>query len=236
MSTMHKYQKIEEYIKVNIENGNFKSGEPIYPEVKLANMFKVTRVTVRQAISNLVSEGYLYKIKGSGTYVSDKKITKNSLGLTSFTEDMSILGKKPYSKVLNMEIIEAGESRAKKLKIEPDDLVFKIERIRYADDEPWGYEVVIRPFHFTPNLKLEDNERSMFEYLKEKGFKISYSDQTIEALLAYEKTAKHLQIKAGDPILLIRSITYLQEGVPLQYTKSFYRGDRYKFSNRAFRE
>lgn len=236
MNTMHKYQIIEEFIKTNIENGNFKSGETIYSELKLAEMFKVTRITVRQAISNLVSEGYLYKIKGSGTYVSNKKLTKDSLGLTSFTEDIKLLDKTPDSKVLNMEIIEASETYAKRLKINYKDLVFKIERIRYADNEPWGYEVVIRPFHFTPNLKIEDNEKSMFEYLKNNGINISYSDQTIEALLAHKKTANHLGIKVGDPILLIRSITYLEEGIPLQYTKSFYRGDRYKFSNRAYRK
>ncbi|MBS4536892.1 GntR family transcriptional regulator [Clostridium sp. D2Q-11] len=236
MSNMHKYQIIEEYIKTNIENGNFKNGETIYSEPKLAKMFKVTRVTVRQAISNLVGEGYLYKIKGSGTYVSDKKIIKDSLGLTSFTEDMELLGKSPHSKVLSMEVIESTESHAKKLQINPKDLVFRIERIRFADDEPWGYEIVIRPFHFTPNLKIKDIEKSMFADLKSRGFDILYSDQTIEALLAFESTAKHLEIKAGSPLLLIKSITYLKENVPLQYTKSFYRGDRYKFSNRAFRD
>ncbi|NBI07022.1 GntR family transcriptional regulator [Senegalia massiliensis] len=236
MAIMHKYQIIEEYIKTNIENGTFERGKPIYSELKLAEMFKVTRITVRQAISNLVSEGYLYKIKGSGTYVSDQKLVKDSLGLTSFTEDIKLLDKKPSSKVLSMEIIEASETYAKRLKIKNKDLIFKIERIRYADNEPWGYEVVLRPFHFTPNLKKEDNEKSIFEYLKKQGVNISYSDQTIEALLAHKKTAEHLRIKIGDPILLIKSITYLEEGMPLQYTKSFYRGDRYKFSNRAYRQ
>ena len=236
MATVPKYVLIEDFIKKNIKNGTFKNNETIYPERKLCEMFKVTRMTVRQAINNLVSEGYLYRQKGSGTYVSDQKMTKGRSGLTSFTEDIEISGMRPHSVVLSMKTIKATEHIAKKLNITLNEPVYEIERVRYADDEAWGYEIVFRPYHFTPELDQEDLNGSMFVDLENRGLKIAYSDQTIEAVLAYEKTAEYLEIKENDPLLLIKSTTFLDNGVPLQYTKAFYRGDRYKFSYRAIRK
>ncbi len=235
MATVPKYALIEEFIKTNIQNGTFKKNEPIYTERKLCEVFKVTRMTVRQAINNLVSEGYLYRQKGSGTYVSDGKVTKPSSGLTSFTEDILSSGMTPRSKVLSLEIIEATERIAAKLDIPIGESVYQMERIRFADDEAWGLETVFRPVHFTPGIRKEDLAGSMFEDLEKRGLKIAYSDQTIEAVLAYKTTAEHLNIAEDEPILLIKSTTYLDNDVPLQYTKSFYRGDRYKFSYRAIR-
>lgn len=236
MVTVPKYALIEEYIKKNIQNGTFKKNEPIYPERKLCEMFKVTRMTVRQAINNLVSEGYLYRQKGSGTYVSDKKVTKGGAGLTSFTEDILNSGMTPHSVVLSLQKVEATDYISKKLNIPVGDQVYQIERIRYADDEAWGYEIVHRPYHFTPNLKKEDLDGSMFVDLEKRGLNIAYSDQTIEAVLAYKSTAEYLEISENEPLLLIKAITYLDNGVPLQFTKSFYRGDKYKFTYRAIRK
>jgi GntR family transcriptional regulator len=236
MGTMPKYAMIEEFVKTNIQNGTFKENEPIYTERKLSEMFKVTRMTVRQAINNLVSEGYLYRQKGSGTFVSDRKVTKVGSGLTSFTEDILASGKTPHSSVISLEITECTERAAEKLGIATGDPVYRIERIRYADEVAWGYEIVLRPVHFTPGLKIADLEQSMFKDLESRGLKIAYSDQTIEAVLAYRTTAEYLDISENEPILLIRSVTYLDGNVPLQYTKSFYRGDKYKFSYRAIRD
>lgn len=67
-----KYAIVQEWIKSEINKGNYKNGDKILSENELMDKFDFSRQTVRLAISNLENQGYLEKIKGSGTYVNLK--------------------------------------------------------------------------------------------------------------------------------------------------------------------
>src|SRR5690554_138709 len=93
------YSQIEDWIKDKILNNDFKVDDMIPSERELMNLFSVSRHTIRQAIGNLVNDGYLYRMSGKGTFVKDRHLIYKENKYTSFTEDMKQIGKKLYSKV-----------------------------------------------------------------------------------------------------------------------------------------
>jgi GntR family transcriptional regulator len=224
------YHQLEEYIKQQIETGILREEAVIPSEREFAEVFQISRMTVRQAINNLVLEGYLTRQKGRGTFVSKKKVEQELQGMTSFTEDMLSRGMNPSSTLLSFQIIPADKNTALDLKIEENDSVYKIKRIRLADGAPMALETAYIPVEIVPGLTEENSNLSLYQYIEQHlSLSISEATQEIEASIADSDDAKTLEINIGDPILLIQRISYLQDGIPFEIVKSTFRADRYRF-------
>lgn len=224
------YHQIEEMIKTQISRGELSDNETIPSEREYAERFEISRMTVRHALNNLVREGYLYRQKGKGTFISPRKIEQPLQGLTSFTEDMLKRGYKPGNKLLSFQKMLATQEVASKLDITTEDLVFEIERIRLADDTPMAIEKTYVPVSIAPNLNELIIKKSIYDYIEnELHYTIQNATQQIEAAIARESETSLLHIKNGDPVLMISRISHLQSGLPFEYVKSIYRGDRYTF-------
>lgn len=224
------YHQLEEYIKQQIENGVLAEESVIPSEREFAERFQISRMTVRQAINNLVSEGYLKRQKGRGTFVTKKKVEQELQGMTSFTEDMLSRGMNPSSILLSFQIIPADKKSALALRIDEADSVYKIKRIRLADGAPMALETAYIPVEIVPGLTEENSNLSLYHYIEENlALSISEATQEIEASTADSFDAETLEINIGDPILLIERISYLQEGIPFELVKSTFRADRYRF-------
>lgn len=224
------YHQLEEYIKQQIESGFLKEEEVIPSEREFAERFQISRMTVRQAINNLVADGYLNRKKGRGTFVSKKKVEQELQGMTSFTEDMLSRGMKPSSKLLSFKIIQADKKTAFDLKITENDPIYKIKRIRLADGAPMALETAYIPVNIVPGLTEENSNLSLYQYIEEHlSLSISEATQEIEAAIADVHIAELLGIEEGEPILFIVRIAYLQDGTPFELVKSSFRADRYRF-------
>ncbi|WP_404462020.1 GntR family transcriptional regulator [Sutcliffiella horikoshii] len=224
------YYQLESYIKNQIEAGFILPGENIPSEREYAESYGISRMTVRQAINSLVNEGLLYRKKGSGTFVSEKKIEQPLQGLTSFTEDMKKRGMTPTSKLIHFEVIPANSFIANELKISEYAPVYEIKRIRLADGEPMALETNYLSANLVKGLTEEQVKASIYSYVEEKlGLRITHAEQLIESVRASEEHEKLLFIEKDHPMLYIQRNTFLHDGTPLELVKSVYRGDRYKF-------
>lgn len=224
------YYQLESHIKNQINEGIILPGDSIPSEREFAENYGISRMTVRQAINSLVNEGLLYRKKGSGTFVSEKKIEQPLQGLTSFTEDMKKRGLNPTSKLIHFEIIPANSFIANELKINEYAPVYEIKRIRLADGEPMALETNYLSANMVKGLTEEVVNASIYAYIEEKlNLRIAHADQLIESIKASVEDEKLLKIEKGHPMLYIQRNTYLQDGTPLELVKSVYRGDRYKF-------
>ncbi|WP_026672331.1 GntR family transcriptional regulator [Alkalihalobacterium bogoriense] len=228
------YYQLENKIREMIDSEELKPGDTLPSERDLSEKYDISRMTVRHAINNLVHEGYLYRQKGKGTFVSQKKFEQNLHGLTSFTEDMKLRGLKPGNKLLNFNTIAANEHVAKKLAISPGDLVYKIQRVRLADDNPIAIETNYISTDLLPDLTTETMATilsgSLYDYAESKlNLKIENAQQIIEASVANDFEIEHLHLEDGDPILLIERNSQLSNGTPFEFVKSAYRADQYKF-------
>ncbi|MFD2616782.1 GntR family transcriptional regulator [Terrilactibacillus laevilacticus] len=223
------YYQIEEYIKKMIENKTFNPGEAIPSEREFTEMFEVSRMTIRQALSNLVNQGILVRKKGKGTFISEGKIEQPLKGLTGFSEEMEKRGLVPSSQLLEFKILPVPESMTKRLKMGPNQKVYEIKRIRYADQIPMAIETAYVSCDIIKNLHEEDTLQSFYAYLEKQGLKIGHASQTLEASLVTKEDAKLLDVPEQSPVLLIERLTFLSDHRPLELVESIFRADRYKF-------
>ncbi|MFT4416165.1 GntR family transcriptional regulator [Fredinandcohnia humi] len=224
------YFQLEQSIKELIDKKELKPGEMIPSEREYAEKYEISRMTVRQALNNLVNEGYLQRERGKGTFVALRKFEKNVKGLTSFSEDMRSRGMEPATTVLDFSVKEADDTVALKLAIDEDTPVYQIKRLRLADQLPIAYEIFYMSTALVPGLTKETAEDSIYQYIEEEiGLHILSGTQELEATIADKEVSAALDIKVGEPVLYIQQITRIEKNQPLEFVKSYYRADRYKY-------
>lgn len=225
------YYQLVELIKGLIEKGELKSGDSLPSEREYAERFKISRMTVRQAITELVNSGYLYRQKGVGTFVAEKKIEQQLMGLTSFTEDMKSRGMVPSSKLIGFEIVSSPSYISEQLNIQEYAPVYEIKRVRLADGLPMAFETTYISANLVKGLTEETVNHSLYNYIENQlSIKIGEATQVLESSVASQQESQYLKINKGSPILLIQRNTRLEDGTPLEVVKSSYRADRYKFT------
>jgi GntR family transcriptional regulator len=225
------YYQIMNLLREKIAEGEYPVDSTLPPERELVETYKVSRMTVRQAISELVNEGILVRRKGIGTFVAPPKIEQALSGLTSFTEDMAQRGMKAGSRVLSFKETMPDATLRKTLGLNADEPIFECVRLRLADDEPMALETTALLAAICPDLTREDLEnQSLYKVLEERcGVRLEYATQSLEPILASPHEAALLHVQPGVPLLVMHRVTYDQDGRAFEHVKSFYRGDRYKF-------
>lgn len=224
------YIQIQNDIKQKIEEGYWQVGTAIPAERQLAEMFNVSRMTVRQAIQGLVDDGVLQRRVGAGTFISERKLTERLEAVTSFTNLMIQEGKTPSTRVVAFGIKPASLQEAEALQLPPSSNVMKVERVRYGDKVPILYETVAIPEIVAEQLTREDIMNSLYEAIVTKlGLSIGEAEQIMEAALISEKIAPYLEVKIGTPVMKLRQITKLSDGRPFEFTRSQYVGSRFQF-------
>jgi GntR family transcriptional regulator len=225
------YYQIMRQLLEKISDGEFAVESALPPERELAEAYRVSRMTVRQAIAELVNEGVLVRRKGIGTFVAPPKMEQTLSRLTSFTEDMAQRGMKAGARVISFEKIVPEPTIRKTLGLDTADRAFECVRVRLADDEPMALETTTLAVALCPELRREDLEnQSLYTVLAERwGVRLDYSTQSIEPALASHYEASLLHVPVGSPLLLMHRITFDQDGRVVEHVKSLYRGDRYKF-------
>ncbi|WP_156291238.1 GntR family transcriptional regulator [Oceanobacillus salinisoli] len=232
------YYQLEEEIKRMIQD-ELSPGDLLPSEREYAEKYDISRMTVRQAITNIAKEGLIYRQKGRGTFVAEKKFEQDLSGLSSFSEDMRNRGMVPSNKLLSFKVISNDPHVASILKTEPNAEIYEVIRVRLANEEPVALETIYTPKKLVGELQEPDLSISFYKYIEQKlQLKITYGQQTIEASLANQEETKHLHIKKGDPVLVMQRISYLEndQETPIEYVKSTYRSDKYKFKMQLKRD
>jgi GntR family transcriptional regulator len=224
------YYQIQEWVKTRIDEGKLKPGDKIPSENELCEQFEVSRMTIRQAINNLVEQGYLHRKRGIGTFVQLPKVEQKLQSMTGFTEDMLARGLRPSSELLSFQIVSATAKVAQKLQLEEGSPVYEVRRIRLADEEPIALETTYLSPSLVKGINEEILQYSLYEHLEQNlGYKLTRATQTIEASVATEDEAWYLNINKKAPVLVVEQVSYAVGDLPLEYVKCIYRGDRYKF-------
>ena len=232
------YCQIQQFLLEQIHSGTFKPGEAILSEQEISTRMGVSRMTVRQALKSLCSQGVLYSQRGKGTFVTETKLEKSFRNVLSFSEEMRNSGSRPSSKVLSFEVIQADIKTAKALRIKAGEKVFSLRRLRLANGIPMAIEWSHIPIHFCPDLpKTFDPRTSLYERLaKAYGIHIAVTEEEAEAALASAEESRLLKIGKDSPVFHFVRTSYLRDGKPVEYVSSTYRGDRYRIVNRLTAE
>jgi GntR family transcriptional regulator len=233
-----RYYQLREILREQILGGQWSPENRLPSERELSEQYGLSRMMVRQSVTELVKEGLLYREQGKGTFIARPKITQQLLRLTGFTEDIKARSQRPTTKVLSAEMWATDSSVAENLRIKEGQLIFRLRRLRLADNEPLAVEMSLVNFIGCEKLLEEDLEQnSLYRLLETKyGLPPAEAEQELEAGLAREDEANLLKIEVGGPVLLTRRVTYTERGQPIEYAKSVYRGDKYKFYTRLTRD
>lgn len=224
------YRRIAEDIARRIAGGRLPDGARVPSERELAETLGISRMTVRQAFRLLAAQGLVESRLGRGYYVTRPRIDQRLQTLTSFSEDMDALGRRPASIVLRQETMPADEPTAAALAIPPGTPAHLLERVRLADAQPVALEATMLPARLAPDLftRADFRRDSLYAVLKRVyGVIPLEAEQTLEAGLPEAAAAAALDIARPIPVLRLTRRTFDPEGRPIEFVRSTYRGDRY---------
>ena len=223
------YLRLQEEIKAAIASGGLKPLAALPAEREIAAALSISRVTVRKALAGLVNEGLLEQRQGSGTFVSRRPPTVEQplSRLTSFSEDMRQRGLATTSRWLDRGVSVTSTREAIHLALSPQDKVSRLRRLRFADGVPMAIERATIPQRYLADPHAV--ETSLYAMLGELGFKPVRALQRLSAANLGREEAGLLEVPAGSAALSIERVSYLSSGQPVEFTRSFYRGDIYDF-------
>lgn len=225
------YQELINTIKQSIDNSTLKENEKLPSENELCQLYNLSRTTVRQALKILEKNGFIYKLKGKGSYVSSQKIYQNRSSFSKFYDDMRNLGKIPISKILSLKVKKPAISVMKKMQLEEEQLICEIKWVRFANDEPLIYETISLNYNFVKGIENKKIEkRKLYEILiQDFNIKMTHGNEFFYPCKLDSEQAKYLKLHENDLGMKIKRIVFQGKDV-IEYTSSIVRGDRFVYT------
>lgn len=226
------YYQLKTLLLEEIKSNAYPVDSMIPTEKEISEMFEISRTTVRQAITELVREGWLYRVKSKGTFVAQRKIKQDFIRrLESFNEQIERTGRRPGTELLALEVVEMPERAAEAFGAAPGEKVVYLHRKRSADDEPLVTVETYLPYPKCAFLMQHNMAKeSMYNVLAEREeTRICRVSRILEAVAANAQDARLLNIRTGKPVHLFHTVGYNQYDQPIEFSIARYRGDRNRF-------
>lgn len=231
-SPVPKYYQLRE-ILLGLLDSELDPDAAIPSERELSQRYGLSRMTVRQAVDQLVAEGRLYRVQGKGTFVTPPP-AEALPRFVSFADEMRARGRRPGCRHLDRRTVAATVRPADALGIRVGDPVHLIERLCLADGEPVAVERSHVPLTAAPGLAEEPlADQPLYAVLADRyGLLLDGGEQTIEAGAVGSADGALLGLAPGSPVLLVQRRS-LARGLPVEFAVSTYRADRYQLRVRV---
>jgi GntR family transcriptional regulator len=225
------YYQLKEVLKQQIQSGHLAPHTAIPSEPELVAQYHVSRATVRQALTELVHEGLLYRQHGRGTFVCEPRVQQNLSELTSFSEELRRRGKRPGGVLLLSELIRGSSEVRERLRLTDEEQVVRLERLRAADEQLVAYEVDHLPYPRAGGVyqhAKETAEGSLYHLMASEGLHPFIAEQTLKADAASARESELLGISSHECGVRLMCTTFDETGAPIEYTEAFYPSSRYE--------
>lgn len=238
-TSMPLYHHLKNTLMQQIQNGKWSPGEMIPSEPELARQYNVSRTTVRQAIGDLVSSGYLVRQQGKGTFVAKRNKTMTTSPLYGFAEELRQRGHEVAVRVRSIDITPCPPNVAAALGF-PSVPVVHVSRTAHLGNTCMFHEssYLVPPNNTSPQDLLQRKELfdHIYGFFEEHGVKIGLARQTVRAEKATAEDTETLHVSLGEPVLVIRRITQDITGTPLEFSEVRYPGSLYEYEINLHRE
>lgn len=221
------YQQLSSILIRQIEGGTFQSGDRLPTEMEMSKRYRLNRHTVRKALEKLEYEGFIYKIKGKGTFIANNKIPYKISRKTSFTTSVPDVGLNPDARLIDYYEVAAESKLAKKLNLPPSSKVIVLEILRFVNGVPYCHTTSYLASSKFPGLRdFIKGSFSLYSLLKRH-----YSVDAVRAFSTFEVSMPEirdidlLQISAKAPLLVVKSASKSQEGEIVECCITRFRGD-----------
>lgn len=216
------YYQLKEDIKQEIAKGVWKAGQCIESERELSERYGVSRMTIRQALGELVHEGILVREKGKGTFVCDPRVKQRDM--MSFSETIEKLKLKLETEVLDFRKITTPQELQENF---PFDEMYLINRMRIVDGIKVANEIIYIPCDYCGYIDEEVLRGSFYKLIESYGYSIDHSEASVSAVIMNEKYRALFDTADQLPLIQINSKNITSDGRLLFLEESIYRSDKY---------
>lgn len=215
------YRTVMHDIKQNILDNKY-DGMRLPDERSLAEYYQVSRSSMKRAMELLSQQGIVFKKRGSGTFINPLYLKNQSLfryegSNLGLTDSLKVPGKKQGIKLLDFNVVKASESIRQDLFLNEDDFVYEFRRLRYLDAQPFLIETGYVPIKIVPELKPENLQKSLFNYLEDTQNKVvtkAFLNITVEP--SSKEDQERMTLKTTEPVGVIEGIFFLDDGTPFE--------------------
>ena len=215
------YRSVMRDIKKKILNNEY-PGMRLPDERSLSESYQVSRSSIKRALDVLVQQGIIFKKRGSGTFINPLYLKNQSMfryegSNLGITDSFQLDGKKQGIKLLNYRVIPASKDVQQDLFLNENDFVYKLERLRLIDDQPFMIETGYIPIKIMPTLSPAVAEKSIFNYLEDaKGKTVTRSFMTITVSPSTKADQQLLSLSETEPVGIMEGIFFLDDGTPFE--------------------
>jgi len=229
------YFQIAERLRGEMQNHKMRPGDLLTTDERVQREFGVSRATARKALDELVDEGLVERVTGKGTFLTKPRLQVPLPLMLSFTEELERRGLRPRTQVVSVGWAAAGERAGHALGLPAKTRVLRLERIRYADNQPVLHTVDVLPESLAVDPE-QDFSGSLYRLIESHGVRLAECQNIITASVTNPRLSRLLQVKAGFPVLALRRTSYDAEGRPVLYEDATCRGDLYSYEVRRARQ
>lgn len=226
------YEQIVDQVRSMVKNGELREGQTFCSEGQIARKLSISKMPVRQAFQKLRSEGLLVIARGKRPVIGSGRVPWNFQQLRGFSEEMRRRGLVPSAKLLAAGLEEPDMEVAQALKLAPGERVYCLRRLRFVNSKPVAIVTSYLPARLFSGIDKQELEQQSLYHVMEHIYKrkLHWAEEIIGAVTAKQEDAEILQTVPGSAMLLIRETTYDSQQIPIEYSISLLRGDRYTAS------
>jgi len=232
------YYQLETILRKSILSAEMAPGDALPSEEAFTREYGVSRITVRQALFSLERDGLIVRKRGKGTFVTKKRIFIDPLKFSGSIEDLTCIGIKTSTKVIDFRVTRVPESVMDHLKLPQSADVVRIERLRLAEAFPYCYVLNYLPLNIGQKIQPDAlNVKPLLKILEDDlGVYLAAAVQTFEAIIADTQVASLLEVRVGEPLLKIERTIFDADRKPIEWVSIVYRADKYLFRINLKRE
>lgn len=237
-SMLPMYQQMKNYLVGKIESMEYQEGDRLPSERELSEKFQISRMTARNAILELVKEGYAYRDGARGTFVASKKVKRNLLSIAGFSEHMKALGiQDRRSEVVEFVTIEADARLASRMGVSLGTECHRIVRLRLGNGQPMAVEESYIPKNMAPTLAEHDFSReSLWEVLEKNfGHRPARTKASLEIVHFDQREIDLMGLGSRAVGFRVVNTNLDKNGEPVEFSVAYYREDMFVFEYEMIR-
>jgi GntR family transcriptional regulator len=222
-----KYEIVANDLIDAIRTGVYKPSEQLPSIEALCEMYEVSKMTIKKSLDVLQDAGYITRRRGSGSFVKNvqapihKVAFETSGQMSGLTAEQGAAGIKITTEVIDFGVEPPSPEVAHMLALESDQFVYRICRVRFADDRPHAVEYTHMPIDLIPNLRRKNAEGSIYSYIEgDLRLRIASAHRIVRAVLPTKEEQKWMKVGPHEPLLEVEQVAFLDDGTPFEYSFS----------------
>lgn len=222
------YYQLAQILRSQIHAQEYKPKDALPTEEELIRTFAISRTTVRQALQLLLNEGLIVRLAGRGTFVTEEHTTRQRDWSVESLEGIVGAGYETKLKFLGESRVPASDGIAQSLGLPAGAQIVKLRKVEFVNGKPFFHITLYLPPDVAERIpRALVEQRPVFVLIEEYcGCRIQEARQWVDASLASAEVARHLKLRAGDPVLLVERHFLDTAGRVVEVAIDHYRTDR----------